>query len=83
MYDYQYSNYGRLKRLEYRLSGKQLATLFNISQLQISRYERGKPNFTIEMILRILVALKLNEMEIELFFYKLLSDNYFHQRFEY
>lgn len=41
------------------LSGKDLANLLDISQQQVSRYERGICNITIDMLIRVLDALKI------------------------
>lgn len=42
--------YLRTARINKSLSGKELATLMNISQQQVSRYERGKNSLTIEKL---------------------------------
>ncbi|WP_369308784.1 helix-turn-helix domain-containing protein [Providencia rettgeri] len=41
------------------LSGKELANLLNISQQQVSRYERGICNITIDMLIQVLSVLKM------------------------
>nr|QLQ99355.1 helix-turn-helix transcriptional regulator [Providencia alcalifaciens] len=41
------------------LSGKELANLLNISQQQVSRYERGICNITIDMLIQVLNVLKM------------------------
>ncbi|MDW7590918.1 MULTISPECIES: helix-turn-helix domain-containing protein [Providencia] len=41
------------------LTGKKLAELLNISQQQISRYERGVCNITIDMLILVLTVLDM------------------------
>ncbi|EKT61917.1 TPA: helix-turn-helix domain-containing protein [Providencia alcalifaciens] len=54
-----------IKRLrkERGLSGKELANLLYISQQQISRYERGTVNFTIDFLFEICAALKISFLD--------------------
>ncbi|WP_255426000.1 helix-turn-helix domain-containing protein [Providencia sp. JUb39] len=48
-----------LLRKRRSLSGKDLANLLNISQQQVSRYERGICNITIDMLVQVLNVLKM------------------------
>lgn len=48
----------RLRR-ENNLTGKDFARMLNISQQQVSRYERGISNYTVDMLM--LMAIVLNE----------------------
>ncbi|HBC0990430.1 TPA: helix-turn-helix transcriptional regulator [Escherichia coli] len=47
------------------LSGKQLAVMINISQQQISRYERGVSDIRPDMLVHLLFILKINLRDIE------------------
>jgi len=49
----------RKKRIEQGLTGKNLGELLNISQQQISRYERGINSFTIVILIKYCTALDI------------------------
>lgn len=63
----------RTIRYESGLSGEQLAKSINISQQQVSRYERGETGFQIDMLFRFLSALRINESETQYFFYQIVN----------
>lgn len=63
-------NYIRKRRKKAGLSGNELAELVNVSQQQISRYERGKNKLTIDMLCSILFSLGLTLEEMYSFFIK-------------
>ncbi|EOZ5676956.1 helix-turn-helix domain-containing protein [Morganella morganii] len=63
----------RIIRYESGLSGEQLAKSINISQQQVSRYERGETGFQIDMLFRFLSALRMNESEKQCFFYQIVN----------
>lgn len=58
-------------RFETGLSGYDLACDINISQQQVSRYERGETGFQIDMLFRFFSALRMTESEIQYFFYQI------------
>lgn len=61
----------RQARIKNNLTGSQLAQRVHISQQQISRYECGKTNFQLDILLKLLLALNMNELEIKDFFYQI------------
>lgn len=63
----------RENRLKNGLSGQELACDINISQQQISRYERGETSFQIDMLFRFFSALHMTESEIQYFFYRIIN----------
>lgn len=63
----------RAIRYEYGLSGEQLAKSINISQQQVSRYERGESKFQLDMLFRFFSALSMNENEKQDFFYLIVN----------
>lgn len=63
----------RIIRCERGLSGDQLAKNINISQQQVSRYERGVTGFQIDMLFRFLSELGMNESEMHCFFYQVVD----------
>ncbi|MBT0422604.1 helix-turn-helix transcriptional regulator [Morganella morganii subsp. morganii] len=63
----------RIIRYESGLSGEQLAKSINISQQQVSRYERGETGFQLDMLFRFLSALRMNESEKQYFFYQIVN----------
>ncbi|MDD9339258.1 MAG: helix-turn-helix transcriptional regulator [Providencia heimbachae] len=65
----------RQVRLENGLSGRELARLVHMSQQQISRYERGQTGFQLDVLFRLLFALKMNEHEIKNFFNQVMNKN--------
>lgn len=58
----------RTLRLEKGFSGSQLAKMINISQQQLSRYERGESKITIDMVFKISVVLGVTIEEIYRYF---------------
>ncbi|ETO41157.1 helix-turn-helix domain-containing protein [Morganella sp. EGD-HP17] len=63
----------RAIRYEYGWSGDELAKDMNISQQQVSRYERGETGFQLDMLFRFFSALRMNESEIQYFFYLIIN----------
>lgn len=63
----------RIIRCENGLSGEQLAKNINISQQQVSRYERGETGFQLDMLFRFCSALRMNESEMQYFFYQIVN----------
>ncbi|CAG9436574.1 helix-turn-helix domain-containing protein [Providencia alcalifaciens] len=63
----------RQSRLENGLSGRELAKLINISQQQISRYERGKTALQLDILCRLFHALNMSEYEIQRFFNQIIN----------
>ncbi|MFW0926873.1 helix-turn-helix domain-containing protein [Providencia sp. VP23HZSY-1] len=57
--------YLKHRRKAVGLTGAQLASRLNISQQQVSRYERGKNSITIQGLLDILQALELRKHDID------------------
>lgn len=66
---------GLLRDIRYKngLSGYELAGNINISQQQVSRYERGETNFQIDMLFRFFSALRMTESEIQYFFFLIIN----------
>ncbi|MEX6037835.1 helix-turn-helix domain-containing protein [Providencia hangzhouensis] len=64
------------KRKELGISGLELAKRLNISQQQVSRYERGKNAITIQGLLDILQALELRTHDIDDFMKKVFQFYY-------
>lgn len=64
-----------LRTIRYKsgLSGRELAKSINISQQQVSRYERGETEFHLGMLFRFLSALDMNECEMQHFFYQIVN----------
>ncbi|ENN8378941.1 helix-turn-helix domain-containing protein [Providencia rettgeri] len=58
----------RKARIQNGLTGTELAKQVYLSQQQISRYERGQTGFQLDVLLRMLSALNMNEMEMKAFF---------------
>ncbi|MEY1272536.1 helix-turn-helix domain-containing protein [Proteus mirabilis] len=50
-------------RLNKKLTEKDLANLLNISQQQISRYERGKVKVDVEFLFKIIIVFQLDDEE--------------------
>mgnify|MGYP001194408115 CR=1 FL=1 len=79
----------RKARIQNGITGSELAKQVHLSQQQISRYERGRTGFQLDVLLRLLSALNLDEAEKKRFFAlvveesegksddKIYSDNYF------
>ncbi|HHN8460786.1 TPA: helix-turn-helix domain-containing protein [Morganella morganii] len=63
----------RESRYKNGLSGHELASRINISQQQVSRYERGDTCFQIDMLFRFFSALRMTESEIQYFFYRIVN----------
>lgn len=66
---------GLIRDIRYQrgLSGEMLARHINISQQQVSRYERGETNFQLDMLFRFFSAFRMNEYEIQHFFYQVVN----------
>lgn len=58
----------RTIRLEKGFSGSQVAEMLNISQQQLSRYERGKSKITIDMLFKISVIYGITIEELYRYF---------------
>lgn len=79
----------RKARIKNGITGTELAKQVHLSQQQISRYERGRTGFQLDVLLRLLSALNMDEAEKKRFFAlvveeiegksdkKIYSDNYF------
>ncbi|HHR5860529.1 TPA: helix-turn-helix domain-containing protein [Providencia alcalifaciens] len=65
----------REQRRGMSLSGGELAEKMQISQQQVSRYERGITHINLTMLLRYFSALNMNEREIQHFFELIASWN--------
>ena len=63
----------RTIRCESGLSGHELAKSINISQQQVSRYERGETNFQLDMLFRFFSALEMKEHEIQYILYQIIN----------
>ncbi|OAT25703.1 helix-turn-helix domain-containing protein [Proteus myxofaciens] len=57
------SYFKRNRKLK-KISGKQLGTMLNLSQQQISRYENGNTPFTIELMIKLSEILNINTIEL-------------------
>ncbi|EPL3927453.1 helix-turn-helix domain-containing protein [Morganella morganii] len=64
----------RKTRVENGLAGRELAELVNVSQQQISRYERGTTSVDIRKLFQLLLALNMNADEVMDFFYKIVVE---------
>ncbi|MET4894539.1 helix-turn-helix domain-containing protein [Morganella morganii] len=66
---------GLLRDIRYNtgLSGYELGKKINLSQQQVSRYERGKTGFQLHILFRFFSALRMNEDDIQHFFYRVIS----------
>lgn len=49
------------------VSGSELAKRIYMIQQQISRYERGQMGFQLDVLFRLLIALKMDEFEMKMF----------------
>lgn len=58
--------------------GKELAYKLNISQQQVSRYEKGVNSFSLDMLFLYFQALEMKEYEIESIFNELIFNYYQH-----
>lgn len=58
----------RKVRIQNGITGTELAKQVYLSQQQISRYERGQTGFQLDILLRLLSALNMNESEMKEFF---------------
>ncbi|MGL5952411.1 MAG: helix-turn-helix domain-containing protein [Providencia rustigianii] len=58
----------RKARIQNGITGTELAKQVYLSQQQISRYERGQTGFQLDILLRLLSALNMNESEMKAFF---------------
>lgn len=63
----------RTIRCETGLSGHELAKSINISQQQVSRYERGVTNFQLDMLFRFFSALGMSEHERQCFLHLVIN----------
>lgn len=61
------------------ITGKALGQKLNVSQQQISRYERGVNALNIDMLMNFFQALEMDDNEIEYVFSLLLMFNRHHQ----
>lgn len=66
----------REQRVITGLSGRELSYLLDISQQQISRYERGLSNLQLSMLFKFFFALDMDKNAIELFFDKITYQAY-------
>ncbi|HGN1704429.1 TPA: helix-turn-helix domain-containing protein [Providencia rettgeri] len=69
-------SYLKHRRKAVGLTGAQLASRLNISQQQVSRYERGKNSITIQFLMEILQALELQKNDVDNFMQKILQFYY-------
>ncbi|QZY66601.1 helix-turn-helix domain-containing protein (plasmid) [Providencia rettgeri] len=65
-------DYLKRQRHNNDLSGKELAKLMNLSQQQISRYERGMTQFNLETLFRFFYVLNV-PVHDALFFFELIT----------
>lgn len=63
-------------RLQNGQSGCDVAALVNLSQQQVSRYERGKTGFQMDVLFRFFSALNMSADEIRYFFYQVIRKSY-------
>ncbi|EOZ5676954.1 helix-turn-helix domain-containing protein [Morganella morganii] len=64
----------RSARVKNGLAGRELATLLNVSQQQISRYERGITSIDMVKLFQVLLALNMKSDEVMDFFYKIVIE---------
>lgn len=64
----------RKARIKNGLAGRELAERVNVSQQQISRYERGKTDVHINKLFQLLLALDMDADEVMNFFYQIVVE---------